>query len=368
MRRGHRGGRGGCGRGHQRSLRRFGGFNPLKAIAVLGGIVIGGVIAAGVVGLLTLVLTVIGLATAGISWLLSYGWIIAALLIYHAIRSRQRQPQQPPHVPDAAWNDEPVEAEYRARVEQSQAPSADERTGRAGGGTGRNVATSVAAVAAGLALALGANAGVSALNLPPLANTLLPPLAGAVSGLGVYAALRRWVMPPIDDWEPSSYEVRSQVKRIRGKARKLANEASEAGGVFNGLDDQAGRLAEEASQLAQRVFELRRIARDVRQKMDEAASDSGASAPDATSSPNQVPDTGQRLRELLGRNHAAQERCLAQIARIEDLLDVARLEVVCPEESPRPDPAREELVQEVETELEAARRALEEVRRQSATI
>jgi chromosome segregation ATPase len=202
-------------------------------------------------------------------------------------------------------------------------------------------------------LALGANVGLSGLNLPPLASTLLPPLTGAAVGVGVYEALKRWVMGPVDDEYPPAREIKGQIKRIRRKARELKREAARAGGVFNGLDVKADRLAAEADELTDRLFELRDVARDVRRKMGDAARAGGPQ---------------ERVHELLSRNRAAQRQCLVQLERIEDLLDVARLEVACPDEQMPPDRGREELVQEVETELEAARRALEEVQRQSQTV
>lgn len=348
MRRGHR-----CGRGKRRrvqvpNLPRMGRWAPLKAIAALAGVVAGGVVAVGVVMLVTLVLTVIGFATAGVGWLLTYGWIVAAFLIYHAIRSRQSPKQHAYTDSGAVADDAQREREYQRRIAQMQ-----QRSGATQPRPRKqhsSVGAGALAVLSGFVLALGANVGLSGLNLPPIAQTILPPLTGAVAGIGVFAALKRWVMAPIDGEKPPAKQVRAQIGRIKRKARDLRREATDAGGVFNGLDAQADRLAEEAEELSDRLFELRRVAGDVRAKI-------GRGDP-----------PGQRVDALLSRNRAAQQQCLRQIERIEDLLDVARLEIACPDESLPADRGREELVQEVETELEAARRALREVQQQSEMV
>jgi hypothetical protein len=190
--------------------------------------------------------------------------------------------------------------------------------------------------------------------------------------VGVYAALKRWVMPPIDDEKPPSREIRKQVGRIQRKARDLRREARDAGGVFNGLDTKADLLAKEAEELGDRLFELRRVARDVRREFGNPARPDGvpsdASAPEVQSALRDAQQAQRRLDSLLSRNRASQHQCLAQIERIEDLLDVARLEIACPDESIPADRGREELVQEVETELEAARRALAEVQQERETV
>ncbi|MFO8082039.1 MAG: hypothetical protein R6V07_17300 [Armatimonadota bacterium] len=330
---------------------RVGRWAPLKAIAALAGVVVGGVLALGVVMLVTLVLTVIGFATAGVGWLLTYGWIVAAFLIYHAIRSRQSPKQRAYTDSRAVADDAQREREYQRRLAQMQQCSgtAQPRPRK----QQSSVGAGVLAVVSGFVLALGANVGLSGLNLPPLANTILPPLTGAVAGIGVFAALKRWVINPPDEEKPPAREIKRQIGRIRRKSRDLSREATEAGGVFNGLDTQADRLAEEAQELADRLFELRRVARDVRRKIDAAR---GPAEPHS------------RLDDLLNRNRAAQRQCLTQIERIEDLLDVARLEIACPDESLPVDHGREELMQEVETELEAARRALREVQQQSEVV
>jgi signal transduction histidine kinase len=176
-------------------------------------------------------------------------------------------------------------------------------------------------------------------------------------------------MSPIDEETPPAREVRRQVKRIRRKARELRSEAERAGAVYNGLDTKSELLAADASELAERLFMLRGVARDVRREFGNPARPDGvpheSPDPQVQGAVQKAQQAQKRLDELLSRNRSAQHRCLAQIERIEDLLDMARLEIACPEDSAPADTGREELVQEVETELEAARRAIEEVQQQS---
>jgi len=350
MRRGHWRGKGRRRLTILRGWPRHGGWNPLKVVAVFAAIVAGGVVAAMLGALLMVIFAILGVVTTGAGFLLTYGWIVAAFLIYHAIRKGQSRRQETPQFAEEEWRQAEVEREreYQRRLAQMQqcagAPPTRPRKQS-------NVGAGALAVLSGFALALGANVALGGLNLPPVAGTVLPPLTGAVAGLGVFAALKRWVINPPDEEKPPAREVKAQISRIRRKARDLQHEANEAGGVFNGLDTKARLLSAEASELGERLFEMRRVSRDVRGDMDATGS---------------VPD--QRIHELLSRNRTAQHRCLAQIERIEDLLDVARLEVACPEEEMPIDRGREELVQEVETELEAARRALEEVQRHSQTV
>lgn len=236
----------------------------------------------------------------------------------------------------------------------------------------RGIGTVAVAVLGGLLLALGANVGLNALHLSPLASTLLPALAGAGVGVGIHAALSRWVMPPIDDAKPPARAVRAQLGRIRRKAKSLAGEASAAGGVFSDLGHQADRLSREATALGERLFELRRIARDARREFGNPVRPEGvptdAEAPETQAALDAAREAQQRLDELLARNRTAQQQCLVGIERIEDVLDVARLEIVCPPEAATAERPPERLVQEVETELEAAKRALAAVQRESEVL
>ncbi|HCA46363.1 MAG TPA: hypothetical protein DEP45_03095, partial [Armatimonadetes bacterium] len=73
-------------------------------------------------------------------------------------------------------------------------------------------------------------------------------------------------MSPIDDERPTARQVREQLGRIRHKAKSLAREASASGGVYSDLHYQAERLCKEALALGERLFELRRVAREVRRE------------------------------------------------------------------------------------------------------
>lgn len=362
-----------------RPFPRFGGWNPLKVVAVFIAVVAGGAMAIAIGAFLMLLFSMIGIVTSGAGFLLTYGWIIAAYLIYRAIRRSQTREHYAYEYDDDDWREDQREREreYRQRLhELQQRTSAQAQMSRPDirpkQKPQRHTGTTAIAVLSGLALALAANVGLSGLRLPPFATTILPPLTGAIAGLGVYAALKRWVMPPIDEEKPPAREVREQIGRIRRKARDLQREATRAGGVFSSLDTKAELLSREAQELADRLFDLRRVARDVRREFGNPARPLGvpqdASAPEVQSALRQAQEAQKRLDDLLSRNRAAQHQCLAQIERIEDLLDVARLEVACPDDSMPVDRGREELVQEVETELVAARRALEEVQRQSQTV
>ena len=371
------------GRGRQwRTQPRFGGHNPLKVLAILAGIAVGGVVAAGIVGLIKLVLAIIGIATVAASGLLLYGWIIAGYLVYRAIRSHFASKEYAYHYEDdddePAWKrqfEQEWEREWakeRAKADARSHQASKRPDTRPAEERQRGIGTVTVAVLGGLLLALGANVGLSALHLPPMASTLLPALAGAGVGVGIYATLNRWVMPPIEHEKPPTSQVRAQLGRIKRKAKALARESRAAGGVFNDLGYQADRLTREASALCDRLFELRRIARDARREFGNPprpdAIPAQPESPEAWVALHAAQEAQKRLDELLARNHAMQQQCLVGIERIEDVLDVARLEIACPEGTATSERAPERLVQEVETELEAARRALAEVQRESEIL
>jgi len=363
---------------------RFGGLSPLKLIAVLGGIAIGGVVAAGIVGILTLVLTIIGLGSLSSGGLLTYGWIIAAYLIYRAIRSHHKSEEYGYEYEDDDDDDDERERrlehawqrEWAKQAAQAQAapvaapqPPQPRQDTRRAEQTQRSIGTATVAILGGSLLALGANLGLSRLNLPPMASTLLPALAGAGVGVGIYAMLSRFVMPPVDDDKPPTRAVRDQLGRIKHKAKSLAREASASGGVYSDLHYQADRLCREALALGERLFELRRVAREARREFGNPARPDGiprdVDGPQALAALQAAQEAQKRLDELLARNRDGQHQCLAEIERIEDVLDVARLEIACPPGASATDRAPERIVQEVETELEAAKRALAEVQRES---
>ncbi len=359
---------------------RFGGLNPLKLIAVLAGVAIGGVVAAAVVAILTLVLTFGSVSASG---LLTYGWIIAAYLIYRAIRSHHKSEEYGYEYEDDddddererrlehAWQREWAKQAAQAQVAPGAAPQPPQprQDTRPAEQTQRSIGTATVAVVGGSLLALAANIGLSRLNLSPTASTLLPALAGAGVGVGIYAMLSRFVMPPVDDDKPPTRAVREQLTRIKRKAKSLAREASASGGVYSDLHYQADRLCREALALGERLFELRRVAREARREFGNPARPDGiprdVDGPQALAALQAAQDAQKRLDELLARNRDGQHQCLAEIERIEDVLDVARLEIACPPGASATDRAPERIVQEVETELEAAKRALAEVQRES---
>jgi hypothetical protein len=159
-------------------------------------------------------------------------------------------------------------------------------------------------------------------------------------------------------------EVHAQVQRIEEKARKLRQEAGRRA-PYRDLAGQAPELAAQARKLAGQVARLRKAAGEAAQNRP---------MPDLPSGPADLPETGQlgaeyraaeaaqqRLEELLAANVAQQQLCLTRLERIEDLLDGARLEVSRPEglnvDGAAP---RSSMVDDMETELRAAREAMTE--------
>lgn len=320
------------GRGRRGAARRFGGLGLLRFAGGAAALVLGGIIAAGLAGIALLVLLVLGFAFATVGGVLLYALLVAGWLIYGVIRA---QPTRPPAI-----------AQRVASAQQVGTPTSE---------GARRVGASVLAILVGLVLTVFASITLGRLGMPRVADLLLPPLIGGVLGLGAHALLRRSLVSPDPGEWPPPREIRTQVSRIRRKASSLAKEASAAGGVFNDLNRHAGEMSRRAGDLADRVFELRRVAREVSRDFARAHTESAPGAePDAAHA---------RFEELLMRNRRSQERCLDQLERIERLLDLARLEISCPDhEGEERDPA--EVARDFEHELEAARQALEEVHRQ----
>jgi len=375
---------------------RHGGSDAWKLLAGVGAIALGGVIAGGVLGLVTLILAAIGIAFAGVHVLGVYAWIMAAAFIYRAIRSRLGLYDDYYH--DDEWHDRLRDAlqerakHVRRRLEQAQrrieragesvsvrcergvvakAPQSppegrQERSGSRGyqSSSGASWAV-VVAVLAGLLLTVAAGLGLSRAELSPLWKTLAPTVFGASVGLGIYGLLSRYVMPPPPGEHPPTREVRAQVKRIRRKASRVRREVSRQGGVFNSLDVQAAELANRARELCERLVHLRKAAREVRREMGNPAIPRGvredALEPEVQSELEAARTAQRRLDDLVARNRRAQRLCLAQLERIEDLLDVARLELACPADGSEVEQHQTPIVQEFETELIATRQALEEV-------
>lgn len=359
---------------HAHQTRRLGGANPLKLVATAVAVLTGGVIAVAVAGAVIAVLTAIGTAFASAGGLLVYGWIIAGVLIYRALQRRWRRDEDDV---DDDWREEMRErarernerlqerlvqvrkratrvSERQGRAVPVDVQTPDERREASEEGT-EQPSTGVAAVAviAGLLLAVAASVGLGQTSLSPLLSAVLPPVIGGVVGLGTYGILNRYVMPPPPGEKPPSREVRAQTGRIRRKAAKVRREAAETGGVFGDLEWQSGELADRAGELCERLMELRRVAREVRREMGGA---DGHDADEAAASSAQ-----KRLDALMTRNRDAQRRCLSQLERIEDLLDIARLELACPADGSHVEEQQTTIVREFETELTAARQALDEV-------
>ncbi len=289
---------------------------------------LGGVVAAGLIALAVVTVTIVGIVLAGATGVLLYGAIAVAWLIVRAIRTQR---------PDT----------YIAPSNQSTAEALTRRSRRADETGGL-----VWALVTGLVLTVVADLVLGQLGLSLTAEMLLPPAIGALLGLGGYSLLRRWMMGPDSDAWPPSREIRARIGRIRRKASSLSKEASEAGGVFSDLDRQADELSRRAGDLADRIYELRQVARETRGDLEQAG------VPPGPADPSQ-----QRLHELLMRNQRSQHNCVAQLQRIEKLLDVARLEISCPDgRADEHDPA--EVARDFERELEAIRQALDEVHQQ----
>ncbi len=291
--------------------------------------VIGGMVAMALIALTVLVLVLVGMALASITGVLLYAGIVTAWLVVRASRHQQS-----------------------GRRTVSALLAQDERQMAKGA---RDAGASIAAILIGLILTIIASLLLRGLDLPIIARLSLPPVIGATVGLGGYALVRRWVAPLSDEEWPPAREIKAQISRIRRKSSYLSREAGAVGGVFGNLDRQANEMSRRARELADRVFELRRVARDVKRDAEQASNQR----------PSQAASDGTqaRLAELLARNRRAQQRCLAQLTRIERLIDLARLEISCPDhETPERDP--EEVAHEFARELEAARQALEEVHRQ----
>jgi len=220
-------------------------------------------------------------------------------------------------------------------------------------------------VMAGLGLALAAGLILTGRAGASTTNTVLTALLAVLGGGGIVALLRRWSRAAAPTDKPSDRQVRAQVKRIRGKCKRLSREAQSAGGVYSDLSWHAPELSRRAGELADLVLRLRRAVRDTRRQ-------SG----NPTLPPDAVPDSSDehllreyraaidaqvRLDALIAGNRRHQRACLAQLERIEDLVDTARLEVATPVPLVPVSTDEPTIIDDVETELAASRRALEEI-------
>ncbi|MGC9320203.1 MAG: hypothetical protein ACP5KN_19375 [Armatimonadota bacterium] len=228
-----------------------------------------------------------------------------------------------------------------------------------------DIGSVILALAAGLGMGVAVSFALAAGGLNWSTDLMVPPLIGLGAGALVYAALHHFTTRSERGPVPSTRDVRRQVSRIQSKARSISREARQVASLYSDLDWQAPELAREARELGDLLCDLRRAARETRRDsgnpvlpdgVSEGERDEGLRAQfEAARSAH------QRLQQLLERNQRSQQLCLTQLERIEDLLDAARLQMSQPIQPPTEDEGRAELVREFETELTAARQALEEV-------
>jgi hypothetical protein len=162
--------------------------------------------------------------------------------------------------------------------------------------------------------------------------------------------------------------VNGLVRRIDAKARRLQRQAGAAGVPYAELVTKASELAEQARQLAGRIRQLQSVAQTMATDGPEPVPPPppGVAGPDGEMLRKEyeaVEATRRRLQELLGANRLQQQLCFTRLQRIGDLLDAAWVEVSQPVELLSEARTGTGIVQEVETELQAARDALSEVER-----
>lgn len=214
----------------------------------------------------------------------------------------------------------------------------------------------------GLAGSAGMFLSGQAASSGPLA-AMTAVLAG-VSGGSLVALLLRRRSARAPEERPTDREVRAQLKRIRGKCARLTREARAAGGVFGDLSWHAPSMARRAQELTDLVLRLRRALRATRRVANPALPGDAAADPSDESLTREYRaaiDAQTRLDRLLAENLRHQRACLAQLERIEDLLDAARLEVASPASAGAQVTSEQTIVADVEAELEASRQALQEM-------
>ncbi|MEA3399996.1 MAG: hypothetical protein U9R79_02010 [Armatimonadota bacterium] len=228
-----------------------------------------------------------------------------------------------------------------------------------------DIGSVVLALAAGLGMGIAVSFALAGGVVDWSINLMVPPLIGLGVGALIYAALYHFTTRSEQGPVPSTRTVRRQVSRIQSKARSISREARRVAGVYSDLDWQAPELAREARELGELLCDLRAASREIRRDSGNPVLPPGV--------PEDERDEGlraqfeaarsahQRLQQMIARNRRSQQLCLTQLKRIEDLLDAARLQISQPMQPPAEDEGRAELVREFETELTAARQALEEV-------
>jgi len=356
-----------------------------RIAGIVGGCVVA-LVATMVLGVL-LPLIVLAAHSAGLTFLAA--WAIIGYAIYRAVSySRRRRDRDYEYDAD----DDAVEREYRrrrrhgGRVEEGERrpprrievraptdgppppPSAvqgSERAAHAGLGDLALLVTSGIGLALAAGFLLSGRAGATPLN------ALLTGGLTLLGGGSIAALIARWSRPTAPADRPSDRQVRAQVKRIRGKCARLSREAERVGGVYSDLCGHAPSLAARAAELSELVLRLRRAIRDTRRRSGNPTLP-GDLAPEPSDESllreyQAAIAAQERLDRLIAANLRHQRACLAQLERIEDLVDSARLEVATP--TPSETAARREatIIADVETELEASRRALQEIERLEQT-
>ena len=160
--------------------------------------------------------------------------------------------------------------------------------------------------------------------------------------------------------------LRSQLDRIAMKARRLHKLARQDAGVYSSLATAAPELERQARELAARALHLQAAAQTIgagRPRTSAEAPGLSPAAPDAVLQREYeaAQATQHRVGELLVENGAQQRLCLTRLERIEDLLDAAWLELSQAADGATASATNPAIVQEVETELRAAREAVQVV-------
>lgn len=321
---------------------------------------LGGCLAAYLAMVLVSILLSLGavvLKSPGLLFLVA--WIVTGGIIYHVLcnrdRKRERPQRQPRRIEIKTADSEEEEPSEEARVTETKP------AGVHGFGAGEVTL----ALFAGFGLALACGLALTGAAVGSTTNLVLILLLWLFGGATVYSLARRRAQQAAPGETPPDREVRAQAKRIKAKCRGLRREARRVGGVFGELEWQATELADQARELSKLLLNLRRAARDVHRALGNPPLPrgvSGDSSDDVLQREFEAAQaTEERLETLVAQNSRHQQVCLAQLERIEDLVDVARLEVSQPLEPAGVSSAQGAIVEEVETELQAAREALEQV-------
>lgn len=299
------------------------------------------------------------------AWLVGGGLIYAYLMKTGARRYRDADDIREKHRDrDSHEEDAHERGDRRQRDTKHSAPEGPS-AGKTGGAEVGDVALLTMA-GIGLALTAGfivtGRAGASALN------AILTGLLGALGAGSVLSLLLRWRASDTMSAEENDREVQAQAKRIGGKCKRLRREAKKTGGVYGSLTWHAKEMRRRARELADTVIRLRRARREIA-RSDNPTLPAGVS-PDAQDERLQseyeaARQAQSRLDEVMERNRRREHLCLAQLERIEDLVDAARLELTHPATDQALNGSASTVAQELETELELSRQALEEVQQQS---